>query len=681
MKSLSTYTVTRRCARLVGAYCFLLGFAAQNLSAQSAGAAWRYLGPDGASVTHIAASNDTLYAATDGGSVFRSTNGITWMPLSAFGTYARALSAAQGRVIATYYPREFTSGTVFTSSTTGGISSLNSTKDYWYDAPPTQMALNGSKIIAVSRKGIAIGDFPQMQNYRVVFTSATITCVASVDNTIYAGSKGFQLLRSRNGGSTWLGIGLPFEPETLALVNATTLFASSTNAVYFSQDGGLFWQQTGAMPTGTTIRGLTIAQGRLYAGTNKGAFRSTDSGKTWQSVNEGLSTRDISNIVAHDSAVFVYARDAENWRTQRLYQVANKEFIPFKLGQDTLPSLRATPTFLFAFSERNLWRSRNGKDWLPLGQLPQDVSFGYIVAYDNNRTYYASTNDGVYRSLDSGRSWQSAWLKGEIVYNFGMTGDTLYAFIFDTVSSNYRHITKFSVDGGKVWSLPILGNYNNWPIGMITPFLNRLYVITRNIYQCIDYCNYPPNPILWRLQGGFVPRGGVWGEGILPYDFVSTRRNEILSASSQYGIVRGSSDGQRWNTYTTNGLTNTNISTFAVNNQAIYIGTGSGLYVLDAPATTVAVRESVTLTTEWRIHHQSTNNALLLTVQLPSAAHVRCTLHTALGQEIATLADNAYTAGAHEITTTFQGMASGLYLCRLVVDGRVVGSKSVIVTR
>lgn len=676
----SQYPFTSRAQVLFVA--FLLVLSAQVVVAQGTGAAWRYLGPDGASVTHIAASNDTLYAATDGGSVFRSTNGITWMPLSAFGTYARALSAAQGRVITTYYPRDFASGTVFTFSTTGGISSVSSTKDYWYDAPPTQMALNGSKIIAVSRMGIAIGDFPQMQNYRVVFTSATITCVAGGDNTIYAGSKGFQLLRSRNGGSTWLGISLPFEPEALTVVNATTLFASSTNAVYFSQDGGLFWQQTGAVPTGTTIRGLTIAQGRLYAGTNKGAFRSTDSGKTWQSVNEGLSARYISNIVAHDSAVFIYVNDAENWQTRHLYQVVNKEFIPFKLGQDTLPSLLTTPTFLFAFSERNLWRSRNGKDWLLLGQLPKDVGFGYIVAYDNNRTYYASTTDGVYRSLDSGRSWQLAWLKGENVYNFGMTGDSLYAFIIDKVSStSYRHVTKFSVDGGKVWSLPIIG-YDNLPIGMITPFLNSLYIITRTIYQCIDRCNYQPNPILWRLQGGFVPRGGVWGEGILPYDFVSTRRNEILSASSQYGIVRGSSDGKQWNTYTTNGLTNTNISAFAVNNQAIYIGTGSGLYILDAPVTTVAVRETTLLAeSSWSISPNPTNGHITIHLTLPKTARVRCTLHNALGQEVALLADSEVSAGARDISTTVGNLPQGLYICRVAVSGETQTSKSIIISR
>jgi hypothetical protein len=191
---------------------------------------------------------------------------------------------------------------------------------------------------------------------------------------------------------------------------------------------------------------------------------------------------------------------------------------------------------------------------------------------------------------------------------------------------------------------------------------------------------------LWRLQGGFVPKiingeNAWWGDAIFPYSFVRTRRNEILSTSSQRGAVQGSFDGKRWNPYTTNGLTNTNIYSFAANSQSIFVGTSGGLYVLDAPATTVAVREPATLTTEWHINHQPTNNALLLTMQLPSAAHVRCTLHTALGQEIATLADNAYDAGAHEITTTLQGMASGLYLCRLVIDGRVVGSKSVIVTR
>jgi len=675
--------------------CAALVLCGNMLRAQSAGAAWRYLGPDGASVTHIAASNDTLYAATNYGSVFRSVDGITWTPMNLFGTGAEALTASSGCVLAVYYNQVLLSRTVFTFSTTGGGTTQNITH-YQYitqyqNSYPSQIALSNSKIITVNRKGIAIGDFPQMQSYRVVLTSATITCLASMGDMIYAGSKGGQLLRSRNFGSSWLGISLPFEPKALAAVNATSLFAASTNAIYVSQDAGLFWQQTGSAPPNTTIQGLALAHGRLYAGTDKGAFFSTDLGKTWQGVNTGLSARYVSAIIANDSAVFASIDNPTIGGKTRLYQLINQNFVPFQLGRDTLPFMQVAGDFFFAISDTLLWRSKNGKDWISLGKLPYNLGlFGPIAAYENNRTYYAATSDGIYRSSDSGRTWQSAWLKGESVYNFGINQDTIYAFNTRTAS------IMSSVDNGRLWR--IISRYNPVAISKVVPFRNSLYVITKNVYQIID--SPPPfsYSILYRLQGnGFLqdPAQGIIGGWTL-IDYLAlnltSRRNEILwvpdnvqarSSGKIFGSrqIFGSSDGQRWYAYTTNGLANTNFTSLTANNQAIFVGTSGGLYVLDAPATTVAVRELAPLTTEWRINHQPTNNTLLFTVQLPSAAHVRCTLHTALGQEIATLADNAYVAGTHEITTTPQGMASGLYLCRLVVDGRVVGSKSVVVVR
>jgi hypothetical protein len=215
-------------------------------------------------------------------------------------------------------------------------------------------------------------------------------------------------------------------------------------------------------------------------------------------------------------------------------------------------------------------------------------------------------------------------------------------------------------------------------------FLNSVYILLTSL---------PPVSTLYRYNGatdissrkeevGYINRH--WG---LTKTF-TTRKGEILHVvvnfDEQRQAILRSTDGQKWDSLTTDGLANTSYyDGIAANSRSLFITTDNGLslYTLDAPATTVAVREPVTFTTEWHIYHQPTNNALLLTMQLPSAAHVRCTLHTALGQEIATLADNAYAAGTHEITITPQGIASGLYLCRLVVAGRVVGSKSVIVTR
>lgn len=686
MTPFSSILVSRLFPRFVSvAFCVILMVTVWEAKAQSTGAAWRYLGPDGASVTHIAASGDTLYAATGGGAVFRSLDGVSWLPLNSFRTDALCLGASSGRIITVHSNFPLTSTII---STTGGITTQE-LGYVWYERP-SQIALADSKILGVERRGISLADLSQMQNVRtpftsasIIFTSGSITCVAALGNIIYAGRTDNILLRSANLGNTWVGISLNFEPKAISLLDNTTLFAASTNAIYLSYNGGTIWEQKGSAPQGSIIQSLTMARGRLYAGTDKGAFFSSDFGKTWQGANAGLSTRYVSQIVANDSAIFVSISAPGDSRRTRMYQLINQNFVPFQIGRDTVPSLQSAGDFFFAVSDTVLWRSRNGKDWVSLGKLPNNVGFGYISAYDNNRTYYAATGDGIYRSLDSGRTWQSAWLKGELVYDFGRTGDTLYAFILNGVYPNNLHITRFSLNGGKNWSLPIIGS-DNLPTRKLTPFLDNLYIITQTIYRCIDYCNYPLDSRLWHLQGGFVPQRNVWGEAILPFyilTHIAVRRNEILSVSSRYSMVLGSSDGQRWNNYTTSGLNNTTIAAFAANSKSIFVGTNGGLYILDAPATIVSVKESLALSPEWLISPQPAHDSFTLTFSLPASAHLRCTLHTALGQEIAVLADNAYASGQHDISASVPNVASGLYICRVAVNGRVVGSKSLVITR
>ncbi|MCU0426890.1 MAG: hypothetical protein MUF71_14825 [Candidatus Kapabacteria bacterium] len=678
------------------------------VSAQSGGAAWRYLGPDGANVTHIAASSDTLYALTSNSTIFRSVDGTSWLPLSSFRTFPRCISASNGRIVAASSINTFSdailSVATFTTSTNGGMTTQY-VETYLYDTP-YQIALNASHVIGVNYRGISISTSPSLENFRRVLTSASVTCLASVDNIIYAGVKGGQLLFSYNLGVTWLGISLPFEPIALALSGGSTLFASSTNAVYFSYDQGRFWQQTGKSPENTILQGLAFVRGRLYAATNKGAYFSGDSGKTWQSANAGLSEQRVQKIIANDSAVFVNILNL-NGNSLRTYQYINQRFIPFQIGADTLPFIQATQDFFFVVSDSILRRSKNGKDWIVLDKLPTNVTFGNISAYENNRTYYAATSDGIYRSSDSGRTWESAWLKGEWVYNFGITNDTIHAFTRQpatSFSSGYRYPIQTSVDNGRSWrqvSQDYLGAMSN-----VIPFRNNLYAITQRVNFIVYSALGVPPTVLYRLRGYWILedsfQGIVRGWETIATNVIglTSRRNEILSLPQNSRIVPssvmtnsgfqsvlfsnpvlGSSDGQRWNAYTINGLTNTDFRSIAANTQSIFVGTNGGLYVLDAPATTTAVREPAPPFPEWRITPQPASTSLTLAFMLPQVAHVRCTLHTVLGQEIATLADNSYASGAHSITAPLQNMASGLYLCRLWVDGRVVGSKSVILAQ
>jgi hypothetical protein len=69
-----------------------------------------------------------------------------------------------------------------------------------------------------------------------------------------------------------------------------TLAAGVDTAVYFSTNGGLSWRaSTKPTPAVTSIQGLWVRDGRIYAGTfGQGVFVSDDRGATWRGFNEGL---------------------------------------------------------------------------------------------------------------------------------------------------------------------------------------------------------------------------------------------------------------------------------------------------------------------------------------------------------------------------------------------------------
>ena len=72
--------------------------------------------------------------------------------------------------------------------------------------------------------------------------------------------------------------------------NGDTLAAGVDTAVYLSTNGGASWRaSTKPTPTVTSIPGLWVRNGRIYAGTfGQGIFVSDDRGATWQAFNQGL---------------------------------------------------------------------------------------------------------------------------------------------------------------------------------------------------------------------------------------------------------------------------------------------------------------------------------------------------------------------------------------------------------
>ncbi|TMM00371.1 MAG: hypothetical protein E6G10_16085 [Actinobacteria bacterium] len=121
------------------------------------------------------------------------------------------------------------------------------------------------------------------------------------------------------------------------------------------------------------------AHGRLYAApVNGGVWRSTDMGKTWRPIGDGLPTQVVGSIA---------------------YTTAEG---------GTLIALTGDPAFGFDSSAgMGIFRSTDdGQTWEHAAGAPSGA-LGFQLAVDptNPSRVYAATSAGLYRSTDDGRSW------------------------------------------------------------------------------------------------------------------------------------------------------------------------------------------------------------------------------------------------------------------------------------
>lgn len=119
--------------------------------------------------------------------------------------------------------------------------------------------------------------------------------------TIFIGTSTGTIVRSSDGGDTWKNVGSGIDgPITEIVFDAsvrTRLYALVFDKkIYRSDDGGLTWtdpllEVKDAIPTATNVIGQVSLvadpyhSGRLYVGTKKGLYRSTDTGIHWEKMN------------------------------------------------------------------------------------------------------------------------------------------------------------------------------------------------------------------------------------------------------------------------------------------------------------------------------------------------------------------------------------------------------------
>jgi hypothetical protein len=210
-----------------------------------------------------------------------------------------------------------------------------------------------------------------------------------------------------------------------------TVFAGTDRGLFRSTDRGSTWEQYGTgikTSSSATLKVLALAAARdgsqLYAGTSAGVFQSTDEGATW---SQGSGMLSGSGVLRYYYAIAALAVDPANPRT--VYA-----------GDSGMMT-----------EGRVLKSTDGGATWRSSGSgISGDDVDGLAVDPDTPSTVYAAVEDSLYVSAGAGLSWTKTAGKMQVnssdahVLIVAVTADVVYA---GTTAGVWK-----SRDGGATWS-------------------------------------------------------------------------------------------------------------------------------------------------------------------------------------------------------------------------------------
>ncbi len=282
-------------------------------------------------------------------------------------------------------------------------------------------------------------------------TGISINAIAINGNNIFAGSgNNSGIFLSTDNGSTWNAVhsGFPSSIQSLATIGEIVLAGIANDSVYRSTDSGKIWMKAANIGA---INELATKGDTAYAGVPyEGVFRSIDSGSNWIAFNSGIKNRFVWAFSINGNDLFI-GTDSGIFRIT----VGDSSWVGFSSGlseNTEITGIAGSSSLLFAVIDysnvysNGVYRSvDSGKSWVSVNiGLPDSLfSASAPILAEIGTMLFVGLDSSVYRSLDSGKTWSFV--------NSGGGGNTF------AVSGNRIMVGgiggfRYSTDGGTSWT-------------------------------------------------------------------------------------------------------------------------------------------------------------------------------------------------------------------------------------
>jgi photosystem II stability/assembly factor-like uncharacterized protein len=410
--------------------------------------------------------------------------------------------------------------------------------------------------------------FEPVFDNEAVFSIGAVACAATDHNIVWVGTGeannsrstywGDGVYKSTDGGRTWKNMGLrdshhigrivihPQNPDIVYVAAVGHLYSENEERGLFkTEDGGQTWKKVlGVSIDGRHIGVIDVAidpqnPETVYAATydrlrkpwtymlggpGSGIYKSTDGGRTWKKLTDGLPGGILGRI-----GLAVYPKNPQI--VYACIENANKPGMsPEERWQEILQGKSSQ-----GMIDGEVYRSDDGgESWRKVSPEKQSIGgspgyyYGRIVVDPNDDKHVYVLSVSTFESKDGGKSWTRA-------FNFGGDDHALWIDPKDSrhLLLGFDHGMGISFDGGKNWYHP-----DNLPLGQ---------------FYAVDFdMSYPYN-VAGGMQdngsakGPSTKRGGGpirledWetvGGGDGMYNVFDRKTNRFLYNESQFGAIQ-----------------------------------------------------------------------------------------------------------------------------------------------